>query len=193
MSFIIQDKLTQVVGSINALVKKRVLVGIPESTAERSDDNEEGPMNNATLGYIHENGSPAANIPARPFLIPGVEEVEDKIADRLKKASKAAVDGKSGEVDRQFEAAGTIAEQSVKAKINDGDFAPLKPSTIANRRRGRGTDSMRDSEIEYAELIASGAQAAGMSLSEIEAAAGIQPLVNTGQLRNSITHVIRGS
>jgi len=192
VSFIVKDKLTQVVGSINALVKKKVLVGIPESTAERSDDEDEGPMNNATLGYIHENGSPAANIPARPFLIPGVEDVEDKIASRLKKASKAAVDGKSGEVDRQFEAAGMIAEQSVKNKINDGDFAPLKPSTIANRRRSRGTESMRDSEKEYMELIASGAQAAGMSLSEIESEAGIQPLVNTGQLRNSITHVIRG-
>lgn len=187
------DKMDSLLKSLKTLTEHDVLVGIPDDTAERQNDEDaENPqMNNATLGYVHEHGSPARNIPARPFLIPGVEDAQDEITERFKKAAQAGLDGKADKVAAQMNAAGMVAEMSVKAKLDDGDFAPLAPSTVANRRRSRGTKSRRAAEKEYMELIRSGAQAAGMSLEEIQAAAGIKPLINTAQMRNSIKYVIR--
>lgn len=186
------DKLDALLKSFKLLNESKVLVGVPDSTTERGDDEEEaGQMNNATIGYINEHGSPAANIPARPHLVPGVQDAQDEIAEHLKKAGQAAFDGKKDKVRQELERAGLVAQNSVKDKIENGDFAPLKPSTVAARARARGTKSRRKAEREYLDMIKSGAQAAGMSLEEIQTAAGIKPLVNTAQYRNSITYVVR--
>lgn len=190
-SFIKADKLAAVLKGLTSLTKNKVLVGVPDSTTDREDDEDSGPINNATIGYINEHGSPAANIPARPHLVPGIEDAQDKITARFKSASLAAMDGRKDKAETELERAGMVARDSVKRFISDGDFEPLKPATVANRYRQRQTNGRRKAEKEYLELIASGAQAAGMSLSEIESAAGIRPLVNTGQYRNSITYVIR--
>ena len=52
---------------------------------------------------------------------------------------------------------------AIKAKITDGPFEPLKPSTIAARKSKRKSRSNAD----------------------------IKPLIDTGALRNSISYVIR--
>lgn len=176
-TFIKFDKLADVVKGLAALTKDRVLVGIPESNTDRKDEDEHGPMNNATLGYIHEFGSPAANIPARPHLIPGVEDAQDKIAARLKKAGQFAMDGKKDKVRGELEKAGMIARDSVKSMITDGDLEPLTESTLrARARRGR--------KGAIAELAS---RAAGNAPDNTNA----RPLVDTGQYRNSITYVVR--
>jgi len=179
------DKLKDLVKGINELTSKDVLVGVPESAATRQGD--QGPMNNATLAYIHDNGSPAANIPARPFMCPGIKAAQEKIEGRLKKAALAALDGQTAKVDAELSAAGMAAQSSIKSEINDGEFAPLSPSTIAGRFRSRGTKSQRGAELEYLEMVSN-----GVPPELAQGAAGIQPLVNTGQLRNSIKYVVRG-
>lgn len=137
-SFIKADKLAAVLKGLASMTKEKVLVGIPDSTTERSEDEDAVPMNNATLGYIHEHGSPAANIPARPHLIPGIENAHDKIAERFKKAGQFAMDGKKDKVHAELEKAGMVAQNSVKNMIADGDLAPLAESTLrARARRGR--------------------------------------------------------
>ncbi|HWU68261.1 MAG TPA: hypothetical protein VN046_05255 [Stenotrophobium sp.] len=182
------DKLNTFIKGVNALTRRDVLVGIPEDKANRDDDgNHVGEANNAMLGYIHDNGSPAANIPARPFMRPGIKAVQDKLETRLKSAANAALDGNTEKIETQLEAAGLLASVSIKKAISDGDFAPLAPSTIAARARGRQTKSQREAEQEYAAMTAQGVPA-----ELAQAAAGIKPLVNTGQLRNSITYVVRG-
>ena len=182
------DNLRRFVQGINALTRKDVLVGVPEDKANRDDDgNHAGDANNAMLAYIHDNGSPAANIPARPFMRPGIKAAQDKLEARLKSAANAALDGNTEKIEVQMEAAGMVASVSIKKAINDGDFAPLAPSTIAARARGRQTKSQRESEQEYAVMTANGVPA-----ELAQAVAGIKPLVNTGQLRNSITYVVRG-
>lgn len=85
---VLKDETETVLRNISALTGRRVLVGIPESTAERGDTK----INNAMLGYIHEFGSPARNIPARPFLLPGVRSIKDKAAIILKVAALKAFD-----------------------------------------------------------------------------------------------------
>ena len=180
------DKFKDFVDGINALTQRDVLVGVPDSGATRQDETP-GPMNNATLAYIHDNGSPAANIPARPFMRPGIKAVQEKIEARLKNAATAALDGQKGKIDDQLSAAGMVAATSIKKEINDGDFAPLSPSTVAGRARTRGTKSQRKAELEYLEMVRN-----GVPPELAQGAAGIYPLVNTGQLRNSITYVLRG-
>ena len=178
------DKFAEVLRSINLLVAQQVLVGVPDTTAERQA--EKGPMNNATLGYIHEFGSPAANIPARPFLIPGVEGAEDAIEARFKKATQAALTGDRQKVEAQLMSAGQETADAVRSKILEGDCAPLTPSTIRQRNRSRNTTSQRESELLYAGLLAKGIDAG-----EAQALAGIRPLINTAQLQKSITYVLR--
>lgn len=152
------DNVAKVLATIQGLAGKQVMVGIPASKATREDGDTE-PINNAQLGYIHEYGAPASNIPARPFLIPGVARAQENINDHLKKAAKAAMDGNEEKVDVELNATGLVAQAGARYEINYGDLAPLSERTLAARRkRGR---------------------------------TGTKPLIDTGQLRNAITYVIR--
>lgn len=150
------DRVSEVLQAISRLVAKDVLVGVPESETERKDD---APINNATLAYIHEYGSPAANIPARPFLIPGIANAQGKVLERFKQAATSALDGNAQRADRQLDMAGQEAADSVQLKINSGPFKELSERTLEERER-RGVTR-------------------------------VNPLIDTGQLRNSITYVVR--
>ena len=141
--------------AIEALLEQDVMVGIPEGPPR---EDAEG-MTNAQLGYVHENGSPLHNLPARRFLVPGVEAVQPEIAKRFEKATHAALDGNTEGVMRHLNAAGMIAQNSVKAVLNAGDFTPLAQRTIYQR--------------------------------ELRGITRISPLVDTAQMRNSITYVVR--
>ncbi|AHB06353.1 hypothetical protein ACNHE5_08635 [Pandoraea pnomenusa] len=184
------DRLDDVLKSIADLVNEEVLVGIPASTAERKDG-EAGPINNAEIGYVQENGSAANNVPARPFLVPGVKGVQDRSAKELGDAAGLALDGKRSLAIQKMDRVGMLAASAVKAKIGSNIPPPLKPGTIRERARQRGTATRRKGEQAYLDMVDAGAQAAGMSLAEIQSAAGIVPLINTGQLRNAITFVRR--
>jgi hypothetical protein len=181
---ITKDSVNAVVQGITKLVGKQVLVGFPESSTHDSRGNEE--PTNATLAYIHEHGSPAANIPARPFLVPGVENAEDESVALLKKAVDFTLDGKPALAEEQLNKAGLVAVDSAKDVISTASFVPLKPATVRARKYSRQTKSRRKSEIEYLRLVRG-----GMAPADAQSAVGIQPLVNTGQLRNAITYVIR--
>lgn len=169
------DRVNDVVKALGSLVKTDVLVGIPESETERENQAE---PNNATLAYIHEHGSPAQNIPARAFLIPGVRGAEKEYRPRLIKAAQLALDGKAKDALKQMDAAGLIAEMAAKTKINSGDFVPLSEATL----RARAARGRKGAAAELARRESG--LPAGTDLAK--------PLIDTGQLRNSITHIIRG-
>ena len=176
-----RDSVAEVLSAINSLTKNRVLIGIPEDSDQR-DAKDGDAIGNAELLYIHENGSPAANIPARPTLIPGVKAYQQRAIERLKIAGRAAMDvvGSTNPRDisqvqpiisgrgdakpdkavmAQFNAIGLEAVVSVKKQFTEGELAPLKPATIAARKR------------------------AGFE--------GERPLVRTGDLMRHISYVIR--
>lgn len=143
-----KDETAALKKALRDLTKKQVLVGIPAKTSGRQPEPDEpAEINNATIGYLMENGSPAANIPARPHLKPGVAEVADKIAARYRAGAKAVLDRRAPDIDPTHEAVGLIAQAAIRRKITDGPFAPLSDSTLANRkRRGRtGTKPLIDS------------------------------------------------
>lgn len=155
-TLVINDRMPALLKAMSLLVQSEVLVGIPAESTERSEGDA---INNATLGYIHETGAPAAGIPARPFLVPGVAAAEEDVADQLAKGATAALAGDKTGIDQRLHAAGLVAETSVKNTLNAGVEPALADSTIAARaRRGR---------------------------------TGTVPLIDTGKLRNSITHVVR--
>jgi len=140
---VVFDQVSKVLAGVGHLASTRVLVGVPAEKAERKDG--EG-ISNASLAYIHDKGAPEANIPARPFMEPGIQSAKAGIEDGLKKAGEFAFDARPEAVERQFQRVGTIARDAIKMKITDGPFAPLKPATIAARkRRGRtGTKPLID-------------------------------------------------
>ncbi|MBB3808757.1 phage gpG-like protein [Pseudochelatococcus contaminans] len=154
---IVTDRLQESLKIIRRLTDKQVYVGIPDEKAGRRD----GPASNAVIGYVHEFGKPDMNIPARPFLIPGIKSVEDKIAKRMGAGAKKALAGDKEAVTKVLTSVGITAENAVKKVINSGEFAPLSERTLYQRKNRK--KAPRTSE---------------------------KPLIDTGQLRKSITHVI---
>jgi hypothetical protein len=128
------DNADKLENSIKRLTGKDVLVGIPEDETQRE---EADGITNAMLAYIHDTGSPSQNIPARPFMDPGIKDAKSRIVARLKKMGEDTLDGNTSAVDKGLDAIGLIAVSAIRAKITSGPFAPLSPSTIRARlRRG---------------------------------------------------------
>lgn len=150
------DKLREISKAVAQAPGTQVLVGVPSNTSRRDDD---GPITSADLGYIHEFGAPEANIPARPFLYPGIREAKSKVTRYLKQGALAAMDRDFEKMGRALGAAGQVAASSVQRHITEGPFVPLAAGTLAARRRRGRT--------------------------------GTRPLIDTGQLRRSITWVVR--
>lgn len=150
---------------VKLLEKEQVLVGVPAEKAPRDSEEANGrDINNAALAYIHNFGSPTQNIPPRPFMDPGILNAKDRITAQMQKAGEAALDGSADIVRRNFEAVGLIAATSVKLKIREGPFQPLARATVRARERR-----------------------AGKKLSSSE----IRPLIDTAQLLNAISFVVR--
>lgn len=179
---VVRDNVAKVFKEIQDLVGRQVLVGIPDSGQNHRD---EGPVNNATIGYVMEFGSPLHNVPARAFLVPGVTKARAPALRQLRQAADAALKGDKPGTLQGLNRAGIVASNEVKLQINSNIPPPLKPGTIRNRHRGRET-KMRESEQVYLGLVKQ-----GVDPGAAQAETGIVALVNTGQLRNSITYVVR--
>jgi hypothetical protein len=162
----IKDRTAEVERAIRSLPEQDVLVGIPAEENPR----EGGGIGNAALGYIHENGAPEVGIPARPWLIPGIRNDRANIAKYLGQAARAALEGKEGLVERALHAAGFSATISVQRKLHTGPFVPLRPGTIAARRRRSAGSSYRR---------------------KATTAADVKPLIDTAQMLRAVVHVVR--
>ena len=129
-----KDVSAAIIRAIEDMAQKQVLIGVPADRAPRKGK-EKGPINNAALAWIHNNGSPKRGIPARPYLVPGVREAGPKCASVLKSYAKVALTH-PGAIDKGLHAAGLIAVSSVKKRIvNQVGFVKLKAATIAARKR----------------------------------------------------------
>lgn len=179
---ILVDRQDSILKMLHELPDMGVLVGIPEGDKAREDGS---PINNATLGYIHENGAPEMHIPARPFLVPGVRSAQVRVSSFMKQAGKLALEGKADGVTKAFHAAGMVASVAVKKFIVAGNFEPLSDATLRARARragkGKGVAISKGAQAELA------SREAGNSASTEFA----KPLNDTAQLRNSITYIVR--
>ncbi|MCU4406499.1 hypothetical protein [Acinetobacter junii] len=128
--------LLDILQAVSELSQVDVLVGVPHG-----ENRTEADMTNAQIGYLLETGSPAMNLPPRPHLVPGIEEVQDIIGEKLTAAVDAALSGNAKRMYFLLESAGMKATMNVKKFINRGEFAALAPLTIRERkRRGRKSE-----------------------------------------------------
>lgn len=141
---------------VNRLTRDQILVGVPSSSGEHS-----GGINNATLAYIHNYGSPAANIPQRQFMEPTLRQMRPVIEKWLRYMGRLAIHGQVERIPTVEMQLGQLIVDAIKRKITDGPFAPLAQSTVRARER-RGQD-----------------------------VSNLHPLIDSGQLRRSINFVIR--
>ena len=183
-----KDMVADVLRRVKELTKSEVLIGIPEINAERQvEEGDEGPITNSAIGYIMEFGSPAKNIPARPFLIPGVEKMLPAGIARLKTAGEKALGGKKSDIEKELTRVGILGQNAVRGTISDGPFVPLAQSTIeARARRGRkGAQKYLAEQARIASLDHLGWTGTPADLSLVK------PLIDTGQLRASVSFVVR--
>lgn len=132
---LMMDGLPKLKIRLDQLTGKSSLVGVPQDHTERKAEDEESGMNNASLAYIHDNGSPANNIPAREFMRPGVEAVAERISKTLKSAAQKTLKGDAEAAEAGLNKVGLIAQNSIKSFINSGVGPSLSESTLAARRR----------------------------------------------------------
>lgn len=126
-----RDIADKVLENIRSVPQKKLLVGIPAEENARGEE-----IGNASLGFIHEYGSPARNIPPRPFLVPGVRDAEPQAVAMLAMPTADALTQGYGALEKGLDRAGLVCQAAVKKRIvaQEG-FAPLSPRTIAARQR----------------------------------------------------------
>ncbi len=144
----------------------RVLVGIPAANG-----GSRGEVTNVELAFIHTNGSPRLRIPPRPFLEPAIEEAKGKIEERMKASAQAAIEGDTGAAMGELEKAGMYGENAVKDYFTGGHFAPNAGITVEG-----GWMWNRIAHKPF----------------KVKGKGSSTPLIDTGSLRSSITHVIEG-
>lgn len=192
--FLVKDNLPKLLAAIEAITNSEILVGVPASDADRlyeSDKRRPGSvtrksktMSNAALAYWHDNGAPEANIPARPFMHPGINDAKPKVVKHLAKVAISLLDGSKTNAAAAMNAAGISAVSAIRRRINEGPPPPLAESTIRARARA-GSRGAREhlAFMDWPASMRKAARDAGMGIAK--------PLVVTGQLRNSITYIVR--
>ena len=133
---------------IAELGEPKVYIGIPSSTNAR-----QGASNNATIAAVHELSAPTRGIPARPFLIPTMQNNAEKYTNLMAQGFRNALQDKEKAAE-VYEKIGLVASTDVQDYIVSGQFVPLKQSTID--RKGSS-----------------------------------KPLLDTGEMRNSISWEVR--
>jgi hypothetical protein len=181
---ITEDNTSKILATLKGLSNIQVLIGVPAAdsqdekggtgntlgTDKRDDDKGKAKgeeVTNSMLAYIHENGSPLNNIPARPFIKPGIENSKSKWLNYMEQAGKAAMEGNTSVMNKALHAAGLTALTAVKLVITSHIPPPLAPRTVAARKAKRKYHKGK------------------------VAATDLTPLVDTGQLINSLAYSIR--
>ncbi len=170
----------KMVQELRLLADAEVLAGFPAATTDRSIDPDapQNEMTNAALAYIHDNGAPEVNIPARPFMYPAMDESRDKVGNKLGQVLKAVVDGRdSSVVEQGMHQVGLIVQLAIQNKINEGIPPPLAEATL-RKRAARGRKGAQQ-ELDN--------RKAGLPASTTLA----KTLVDSGEMRKSANYAIR--
>lgn len=186
-AFLKVDHLKALQDGIAELLAVEVLVGVPEAETDR--DAEE--LTNAAIAYIHDRGAPEANIPARPFMIPGIDAARAEIVKALAGTARAVAissqtknTAKSDRgrrirlaIEKGYHRVGLITQRSIRSKINEGIPPPLSEYTL-RQRAAKGRKGAQEELKRRAQGVAPSTTLA-------------KPLIDTGELRNAINYVIR--
>ena len=175
------DNVAELRLMMKILAEREVLVGFPEETTTRDDDDSDPDITNAGLGYIHDNGAPEQNIPARPFMIPGMTNAIPQATQALVNVARNVLTKRSPEqVEMGLTRVGLAVQYALRSKINEGIPPPLSERTL-RERASRGTKGRKGANKELQRRMAG----------EQPSTQFAKPLIDTGQLRNAINFVIR--
>ena len=176
------DEMDAFMAALKEMQAQSVFAGFPQEEAPREDAaGNRGPITNAALGYIHNTGMPEQNIPARPFMVEGIENKREPISDGMQAVGMAALDGSSEEVEAALNAVGAIARDAIKMKIVEGPFQPLADSTLKARARSAGSSVAKAAQGELDRRDAG--EDPGVDLA--------RPLNQTGQMRSAVNYILR--
>ena len=128
---------------------------------QKESKREDEQITNAELLFIHTNGSPVNNIPPRPVIEPAIRSDRKRLSSMMKQAAKYALDGMKSEALRQLELVGTRGRDVSKRWFVNPDNN-WPPNSEAVQERKRRKGSTNP-----------------------------RPLIDTGELRNSISYFVR--
>jgi hypothetical protein len=167
------DNVAAMLHAVDTLTSQKLYVGVPNTTATRPpdpDDEPGEPINNAQLAYIHNFGSPARNIPARPFMTLGVKDAQPQIEKTLFKLGQLALRGDAESVIKGFNALGLIVASMIQKRLIAGPWVPLSEKTVEAKARRRKKRPITPAILDKYR----------------------KPLIDTSRLVKSITYVLRG-
>jgi hypothetical protein len=178
---VVSDNMREFAEALQAMTSESVMAGFPADEKPREDeDGNPTPITNAAIAYVQNTGMPELNIPAREFMVSGIEAVETKIVNGMETTGIAALDGDRDAMQAGLHAVGMTAKLGIQNKIVDGPFEALKESTLRARARKGG-------EIGKAAQFELDSRAAGNAPDPENA----RPLNVTGQMRNAVNYVLR--
>lgn len=159
--------------AVHELAGSEVLIGVPAAKDGRTDN---GGFGNAAIAYTQETGSPANNIPARPFLAPGVKDIVPAAVLKLEEAAKEALRGNRDKVRAILHGIGLDGVSAVRKRFDDNNWQALKKTTLdARLRRRLGKEGIRRLREKGEEL---------------PEPTQTKPLQDTMQLKKSIVHIV---
>lgn len=143
--------------TLHFMKNNAVYVGIPQEESSRENS---GEVSNAELLFIHTNGSPANNIPARPVIEPALKDDSERLSKMMAESAKMVFQGNKDEAIRKMKLAGMRGQNVTRAWFVNpkNGWAPNAPSVYKKKIEKGSTDP--------------------------------RPLIDTGELRKSITYVV---
>lgn len=153
--------LKRLARALSGKSKKVVHVGFPEGGPEK-----ENGISVAGVAAVHEFGG--GNVPERSFMRTGLKKGAAQQVQLNKRTLSAVVRG-TYTMDQALDALGELGAGQVKREISGGEFAPLDAKTIAARKRKLSKG--------YARKVS---KKGGLD----------KPLIDTGQMRQSVTYEI---
>lgn len=131
---VIDDIVKSLDESLNKLKDYRFEIGVFTGKSKRKV---QIGITNAELMFVHENGSPLRNIPARPVLQMTIEYAsQNLLSNTINKCIDLLLNGASdNDIQRELERLALKIENYARRLIysNDGRLAPNAPSTIARK------------------------------------------------------------
>ena len=124
-------------------------------------DDEKEPVTNAELLFIHTNGSPVNNIPPRPVIEPALKDDKDRLNSMMKVAAQYAMQGEEEKAIKQLKLTG-MRGQNVSRAWFTSPKNNWPPNSPAVEARKRK-----------------------------KGATNPRPLIDTGELRKSITYFVK--
>lgn len=151
-------------GKLKEIAESQIFVGIPKEATQQKDGET---FYLADIATINNFGSKSKNIPARPFGTTLMAKYGKQISDFYKKEIAEALKGKRT-VKAALNRIGFVASGFMKQNLSTGKWKPNAPITIHGGWMRRGGKSFY-----------------------IKGKKSAKPLIDIGQMRQSITWVIK--